>query len=178
VVALGEGVGGELVGRRVVTNLKGSGGYAERAVVSATGWRSTMRSRYSRMAGRLGLLRAAAPRSGERVLIEAAAGGVGSLLVQLARNAGATVVALAGGARKVEFAAELGAHHAIDYSAPGWAEQVGDAVGAVDVVFDGVGGEIGEIAFDLLDRGGPLFSYGLASGAWTEVSAERRPPVA
>ena len=178
VLAVGEGVDGELIGSRVVTSLNGSGGYAERAAVGAAAPFDVpdglaLDDAVALLAdGRTAtaLIRAAEVRPGDRVLVEAAAGGVGSLLVQLARNAGARVIAVAGGARKTELAAELGADHAFDYSTPDWAGRVRTAVGAVDVVFDGVGGEIGATAFSLLDRGGRLFSYGLASGAWTPVS--------
>ena len=180
VLAVGAGVGGELVGKRVVTSLNGSGGYAERAAVAAAVPFDVpdglaLDEAVALLAdGRTatGLIRAAGVREGDRVLVEAAAGGVGSLLVQLARNAGARVVAVAGGARKGQLAAELGAGHAIDYSSADWGDHVRDAVGAVDVVFDGVGGEIGATAFSLLDPGGRFLSYGLASGAWTPVSEE------
>jgi NADPH2:quinone reductase len=112
------------------------------------------------------LLAMAALRPADRVLVEAAAGGVGSLLVQLARRAGATVIAAAGGARKAAVAKELGADRVVDYSVPGWAAEAG----RVDVVLDGVGGEVGATAFSLLDRGGRMIVYGLASGAWAPVS--------
>jgi NADPH2:quinone reductase len=111
------------------------------------------------------------------VLVEAAAGGVGSLLVQLARNAGARVVAAAGGQRKVSLAAHIGATLAVDYSTPGWADRVRAQAGAIDVVFDGVGGEIGRTAVDLLRDGGRCLLYGMASGAFTQVpddEADRR----
>ena len=58
------------------------------------------------------------------VLVTAAAGGLGSLLVQAARNAGATVVGVAGGPDKVRRVSELGAAVAVDYSAPGWSDAV------------------------------------------------------
>jgi NADPH:quinone reductase-like Zn-dependent oxidoreductase len=58
---------------------------------------------------------------GERVLVEAAGGGVGSLLVQLARARGATVVAAAGDSRKRELAADLGAEVTVDYRDDRWA---------------------------------------------------------
>ncbi|WP_431928164.1 zinc-binding dehydrogenase [Amycolatopsis tucumanensis] len=179
----GNGVGGvvlsgpdELVGARVVTSLNGSGGYAERVVVDAAApFRVpdglALDDAVALLAdGRTAtaLIRAAGVSAGERVLVEAAAGGVGSLLVQLARNAGATVIAAAGGARKTAVARDLGADLVVDYTQPDWAARVGP----VDVVFDGVGGAIGAAAFGLVQRGGRHFSYGLASGAWTEVSEE------
>ncbi|NIH87367.1 zinc-binding dehydrogenase [Amycolatopsis granulosa] len=179
----GNGVGGvvlagpdDLVGAAVVTSLTGSGGYAERAVVDATApFRVpdglALDDAVALLAdGRtaMALIRAAGVSAGERVLVLAAAGGVGSILVQLARNAGATVVAAAGGARKTAVALDLGAETAVDYTRPDWAGEAGP----VDVVFDGVGGAIGAAAFGLVRRGGRHFSYGLASGGWTEVSEE------
>jgi len=115
------------------------------------------------------LVSSAALVPGERVLVEAAAGGVGSLLVQLATAAGARVVAAAGGPRKLDLARSLGAEVAVDYGAPGWAEAVRSAVGGLDVVFDGVGGEVARAAFGLLERGGRMVSFGLASGTWSDV---------
>jgi NADPH2:quinone reductase len=174
VTAVGEGVDGDLVGRQVVTSLKGTGGYAERVVVPAGApfvvpEGLPLDAAVALLAdGRTakGLIHTAAVGEGDRVLVEAAAGGVGSLLVQLAKQAGATVIAAAGGPRKVAVAAELGADRAVDYSAPGWAEEVG----RVDVVFDGVGGEVGATAFSLLEPGGRQVVYGLASGAWAPIS--------
>ncbi len=114
------------------------------------------------------LVDAAAVRPGERVLVEAAAGGVGTLLVQLARAAGATVVAAAGGARKLELARSLGADVAVDYTEAGWAQRAGD----LDVVFDGVGGEIARAAFEQLAPGGRMLSFGLASGSWAAIDPD------
>ncbi|MFI0353468.1 zinc-binding dehydrogenase [Actinomadura sp. 9N407] len=177
VAAVGEGVDGSLLGTRVVTGMGGSGGYAERAVVDAAGLFAVpeglgLDDAVALLAdGRTAtmMLRAAAPRTGERVLVEAAAGGVGTLLVQLAKAAGATVVAAAGGERKLELARELGADEVVDYGRPGWT----DSVRAVDVVFDGVGGEIGRAAFDLLAKGGRMVSFGLASGEWAGIPEEK-----
>ncbi|MEV6522752.1 zinc-binding dehydrogenase [Longispora sp. NPDC051575] len=175
VAAVGAGVDPALVGTRVVTSLGGSGGYAERAAVDAAQLIPVPDGVPLDVAVALladgrtatALVRAAAPRPGERVLVEAAAGGVGTLLVQLARAAGATVVAAVGGPRKAQVARDLGAETVVDYTAPGWT----DEAGPVDVVFDGVGGEIGRAAFGLLGRGGRMFTYGLASGAWADIPA-------
>jgi NADPH2:quinone reductase len=114
------------------------------------------------------LFDAAAVKAGETVLVEAAAGGVGSLLVQLAAGAGARVVAAAGGARKAELALSLGAERAVDYLRADWAERAGP----VDVVFDGVGGAIARSAFELLRSGGRFSSYGMASGTFAGISDE------
>lgn len=180
VVSVGTEADEGLVGKRVVSSTGGSGGYAERAVVDAAGLVVVpdglgLDSAVALMAdGRTAtmLVRAAGLRGGERVLVEAAAGGVGTLLVQLARTAGARVVAAAGGARKFELARELGAEVAVDYREQGWADLVREAVGGVDVVFDGVGGAVAQSAFGLLDGGGRMLSFGMASGEWADISDE------
>jgi NADPH2:quinone reductase len=185
VAAVGEGVEPALSGARVISTTGGSGGYAERAAVPAGGLIPVpdglgLRDAVALLAdGRTAtsLVRGAEVRPGETVLVEAAAGGVGSLLVQLARNGGARVAAVARGRRKLRLAAELGAEVAVDYGEPGWAEHVRDDVGDVDVVFDGVGGDIGRAAFDLVRAGGRFCPFGLASGSFTaipdELAAER-----
>jgi NADPH2:quinone reductase len=180
VAEVGPGVEEELVGRRVVSSMGGSGGYAELAVVDAAGVIEVpdalgLDAAVALLAdGRtaVSLVRAAQPRAGERLLVEAAAGGVGSLLVQLAHAEGADVVAAAGGERKLELARELGARVAVDYREPDWAERVREACGGLDVVFDGVGGAIARAAFELLAPGGRMVSFGLASGEWAQVSEE------
>jgi NADPH:quinone reductase len=180
VASVGPGVDAELIGRRVVASLGGSGGYAERVAVAAQRLLEVpagvaLRDAVALLAdGRtaLSLVRLASPREGETVLVEAAAGGVGTLLVQLARNAGAQVVALAGGERKLAVTRELGADVAIDYREDGWARQVREAVGGVDIAFDGVGGDIGLAAFDLLRTGGRFCPFGMASGSFTPIPEE------
>jgi NADPH:quinone reductase len=164
VAAAGGGVGEALVGRRVVSSLGGSGGYAELAVVDVGGIVEVpdgveLDAAVALLAdGRTAtsLVRAAAPQAGERALVEAAAGGVGSLLVQLSVSAGAVVIAAAGGERKLELARSLGAEHAVDYTDRRWPERVGE----VDIVFDGVGGETAAEAFKLLAPGGRMVSSG------------------
>jgi NADPH2:quinone reductase len=187
----GNGVGGvvasagaeadeRLVGKRVVASTGGSGGYAERAAVDAAGLVEVpegleLDDAVALLAdGRtaMTLVRKACLREGERVLVEAAAGGVGTLLVQLARAARTRVIATAGGPHKVEVARAIGVEVAVDYREPGWAERVREAVGAVDVVFDGVGGHLGESAFGLLERGGRMVRFGMASGEWAKISDE------
>ncbi|NUR29950.1 MAG: zinc-binding dehydrogenase [Catenulispora sp.] len=173
--AVGPGLDPALVGARVVGSTGGAGGYAELALVPADVLYRVpdtlaLDAAVALLAdGRTAslLLAAAAIKPGDRVLIEAAAGGVGTLLTQLARAAGATVIALAGGPRKTQLATELGAHLAVDYLAPDWPARL-DA--PADVVFDGVGGDIGRAAFDLLAPGGRMLTYGLSSGEWTPLS--------
>ena len=182
---LGNGVAGRIasagaeghqavVQRRVMTSLDGTGGYAERAVanvqrlVDIPGQLGTPEALALLADGRTAVLlaRTASIQPGETVLVEAAAGGVGSLLIQLARLVGARVVAVAGGQRKLAVASELGADEFVDYSRLHWEGQI---EGGVDVVFDGVGGEIGSTAFRLVRPGGRFCGFGMASGAFADI---------
>ncbi|GAA2412867.1 hypothetical protein GCM10010404_83520 [Nonomuraea africana] len=171
VVAVGPGADTALIGRRVATTTGGSGGYAEKVAVSA----STVIPIPDRLGfqdavglvndGRtaLGIARAVAPKAGEWVLIGAAGGGVGSLLIQVAKQAGARVVATASSEAKLDLAARRGADVAIDYSRSGWEERVREATGdaGVDVACDATGGDIGRATFELVARGG-----GSSRSAW------------
>jgi NADPH:quinone reductase len=174
--AVGEGVDGAWAGRRVVAHLgPASGGYAELAVRDVEAVHALPDGLADEVAvamigtGRttLAILEAAQLTRDDRVLVTAAAGGIGSLLVQAARGAGATVVAAAGGAEKVERARALGADMALDYGEPDWAA----AAGAVTVALDGVGGEIGRAALEALAPGGRLVLFGLSSGTLTPLTA-------
>jgi len=188
---LGNGVGGTvaeagggadpgLIGRRVVASLNGTGGYASRAVADAARLLEVpaalaVRDAVALLAdGRtaLSLAGVAGLLPGDTVLVEAAAGGVGTLLVQLARNAGTRVVGLARGERKLEIIQELGADVAVDYGDGDWPRRVRDAVGGVDVVFDGVGGDIGRTAFGLLRPGGRFCPFGMASGSFAGITGD------
>ena len=173
VAAVGAGADPALIGRRVVTSTGGAGGYAERVVVPAE---SLVRvpdglaldAAVALLAdGRTAtmLFEAAGVREGERVLVEAAAGGVGTLLVQLAHAAGAHVIGAAGGERKLALASASAPTRARLHRAG-----LGAGGGPVDVVFDGVGGAIARAAFGLLGEGGRMVSFGLASGSWSDVS--------
>jgi NADPH:quinone reductase len=179
VAEAGPGVDQGLVGRRVVTSLSGTGGYAERAVAAAGALVEVsgvpLRDAVALLAdGRtaFALVARAQLHPGDTAVVEAAAGGVGTLLVQLARNAGARVVALASSQAKLAVAGDLGAEVTVGYGEAGWADKVRQAVGGVDVVFDGVGGDIGLAAFGLLRPGGRFCPFGLASGLFTPVPAE------
>jgi NADPH2:quinone reductase len=174
----GNGVGGAIAGTgaRVISSTGGSGAYAERVAIpaaSAIPVPDGLPMRYAVALlsdGRtaLGLIRRAGVSPGEVVLVEAAAGGVGSLLLQLAKQAGAYVVAAASGEQKLEFASYLGADAVVDYSTPDWAKWLEP----VDVVFDGIGGDIGHAAFGLLRRGGRHCAFGMASGRFAAITEE------
>jgi NADPH:quinone reductase len=180
VTEAGDGVDRGLIGRRVVASLNGTGGYASRAVTDTARLLEVpggveLRDAVALLAdGRtaLSLAELAETRPGDTVLVEAAAGGVGTLLVQLARNAGARVAGLARGEWKLGIVRGLGADVAVDYGDGDWPQRVRDAVGGVDVVFDGVGGEIGRAAFGLLRPGGRFCPFGMASGSFAGVTGE------
>jgi len=98
-----------------------------------------------------GLFDRAGLRAGERVLIHGASGGVGIFAVQLARRAGASVIATAS-ANNTEFLKRLGAEEVIDYRAGRFEEHVG----GIDVVFDCVGGTIRERSWNVLKPAGRI----------------------
>ena len=177
VAALGEGVEGPAEGARVVAVL-GSGGYAEYAV-APTGMVVEVPEGVDLPSATAALLvqgitaygvlhDAAGLREGESVLVQAAAGGVGSLAVQLARLAGAsTVVGTAGSAEKRELVSSLlGADRVVDYGREGWTDEVLEATGGsgVDVVLESVGGEAGAASFGCLAPLGRMVMFGAASG--------------
>ncbi|MEU3769335.1 zinc-binding dehydrogenase [Amycolatopsis keratiniphila] len=108
--------------------------------------------------------------AGERILVMPGVGGLGSVLVQLARAAGATVVAAVRGEEKAAIARKLGAEP-VDYSAADWTGDVLALTGGhrLDVVFDGVGGELGAASLALLANGGRFSGYGMSSGTETVI---------
>ncbi|WP_349903436.1 quinone oxidoreductase family protein [Parafrigoribacterium humi] len=105
-------------------------------------------------------------RAGQTVLVHAAAGAVGSAVVQLCALAGARVVATASTPRKLERALEAGASVAINYTDGDFREQVRGAFKSerpIDLVIDSVGGDVFVKSLDLLGRGGRLVGIGQAS---------------
>ena len=181
VIAVGEGLDPAWLGRRVVAGTGDTGGFAERAVAAAEDvfpvpdelGLPEATALCSDGSTALGLVEQAGIGAGDRVLVEAAAGGVGTLLVQLGRAAGAHVIGAARGPAKLELARRIGADVVVDYAGPGWTERVLEAGGGVGptVVFDGVGGEIGRAAFEMTARGGRFSVHGASSGQVTRVDA-------
>lgn len=109
---------------------------------------------------------------GDILLVHAAAGGVGTFLVQWGAALGATVIALAGSDEKVATALGNGAAHGFNSRHEGWVEKVRAATGqrGVDVVYDGVGKATFEASLDCLRPRGLMVSYGNASGPVTGVN--------
>lgn len=167
------------VGRRVVADTPEDGGYREQALVPVDRLipvpdgvdlaAAAALLHDGRTA--LALIEATDPQPGEWVMVLGAAGGLGALLVQLARRAGARVLAAARGEHKLALAARLGAEATVDYTRPGWVEQAVELTGGhgADVIFDGVGGEIGRAAFGVTAVGGRFSAHGAPAGGFAPI---------
>ncbi|GGX63658.1 oxidoreductase [Streptomyces minutiscleroticus] len=181
VESLGDGVDPAWLGRRVVAHLGfAPGGYAELAVTDADRLHDVPENLDFAQAvamigtGRtaMGILQFAEPDPGTVAVVPAAAGGIGTLIAQYAKNAGATVVGLAGGPEKTARVAAAGADHAVDYTAPDWPDRVRALLGGrpATVVFDGVGGDVARAAVGLLGPGGRHLVFGWSSGGLRDGS--------
>lgn len=108
---------------------------------------------------------------GESVVVGSAAGGVGSLAVQLGTALGAKVIATASSEEKRALALELGAHAAIDSGPEDLKDRIIAANGGVpvDVVFELAGGQVFEESYNALAPLGRLVVYGIASREQNEV---------
>jgi NADPH2:quinone reductase len=176
VSTVGPDVDPQWIGRRVVARSGPSGGYVEQAVVPVGGLVVVPDAVSSRDAAAvlhdgvtaLALADIVKIVAGDRVLVTAAGGGLGAILVQLAHAAGATVVAAARGAAKLERIRALGADVVVDYTTAHWADQVGD----LDVVLDGAGGDYGRAAFELVVAGGRFSAHGTPAGGFASADPD------
>lgn len=102
---------------------------------------------------------------GDKVLIHAAAGGVGTALVQMALNAGCTIYGTCSSTNKVKYLKAQGVHHTINYMTSDFAEEIERLEGKkkLDTVFDPIGGKSARKGFRLLQAGGKLICYGVSS---------------
>ncbi len=112
-------------------------------------------------------------RAGDVVIVHAAAGGVGSAALALAVAAGARVIATAGGAAKTGACLAAGAWRAVDHRQSDYEERIREAVGpeGADLVFDPVGGRVGELSMRLLAWEGRYLVIGFASGDLPRIRA-------
>lgn len=166
----GPGVDRSLIGTRVAVPLfaigRGSGGYAEFVAVDAGAVVPLPDAVSFTMAvalmvqglTALHLLRSS-PVNGKIVLVNAAAGGVGSLLLQLARRDHAKmVIAAASSEEKRALSLSFGADHVVDYTAPRWQEEVKGLSGGLgaDIIYETVGGAVSRATLDALAPCGEL----------------------
>lgn len=107
---------------------------------------------------------------GENLLVHAAAGGIGTAVLQMGKHLGARVIATAGTPAKLDLCRELGADVTIDYGAGGFADAVLEATGGVgvDVAFDSVGGAVTEETFRCMAFGGRHLIAGFTSDIGVE----------
>jgi NADPH2:quinone reductase len=110
---------------------------------------------------------------GQSVLIHAGAGGVGMAAVQLAKGAGATVIATASRQEKLERLKALGLDHGIDYATESFVEHVNQLTDSrgVEVVLDSIGGQNLVDSVGVLAYRGTLVSVGVAARAGSEIEA-------
>jgi NADPH2:quinone reductase len=175
-VVLGSEVAGDLAdGRRVVAFTSGGGGYAEALVVPAgalvplpegASYAEGAAFLLTFLTAYIPLTRQVRVGEGSVVLVFAAAGGVGTAVVQVARALGARVVAAVGSAAKLDVCRELGAEAAYVY------DELPDDL-TVDIVFDPVGGELFAGSFARLRPLGSVIAIGSAGGAWPSVDPAR-----
>jgi len=103
---------------------------------------------------------------GDTCLVHAGAGGVGHLLIQMAKARGATVFATVGSQEKAAVATAAGADHVINYAESDFKDAVEEIAGPkpLSVVYDGVGADTFERGLELLGRRGVMVTFGNASG--------------
>lgn len=175
VAAIGKGAGRFSVGDRVIFT-PSTGAFAERCAVSeqlampipagldfgqAAGFTITYSTSYHALVQHAGL------KEGETVLVLGAAGGVGITAVEIAKALGARVIAAASTDEKLEFAKSAGADETVNYAETSIKDAVREITGGngADIIYDPVGGELGEQALRAIARGGRYLVIGFASGA-------------
>jgi NADPH:quinone reductase len=180
VVEAGEGVATPVGTRVIALATPPAGAMAERVVVEADAVLAIPDDMPASAAaalhitygtGHVALHRRAGLQAGETLLVHAGAGGVGSAAIQLGLAAGATVIATAGGADKVDLLRRLGAHVAVDYRDQDFVEvvkEVTEGRGA-DVVYDPVGGDTFDRSRRCIAWEGRILIVGFAGGRIAEA---------
>ena len=168
-------------GRRVAAMTGGRGGYAELALVpeemafdvpEGLGSHEALALLIQGLTAWHLLRTSARVQPGESVVVHAAAGGTGSLAVQLAKDFGAApVIATASTPEKRDLALAIGADAAVDSDPDGLAERLAEAArGDVDVVLDAIGGEVFEQSMQVLAPFGRMVTYGVSGGKTNTVN--------
>jgi NADPH:quinone reductase-like Zn-dependent oxidoreductase len=177
ILELGEGVGDLKHGQRVIAGTD-FGGYASQVVVPADGvlalpdglsFEQGAAIPVNYGTAWMGLVGFGSLQPGERVLIHAAAGGVGIAATQVAKRHGAEVYGTASPGKHARIS-ELGVDHPLDYTTAGWERGLPE----LDVIMDAIGGKSLRRSYELLGGGGRLIAF----GASAIVSGERRNPIA
>lgn len=174
--AVGPDVTGLAIGDRVAWAGLPVGGYAEARLLPAERLLKLPPPISERIAGaamlrgltaHMLLRRVWSVRSGDVVLVHAAAGGLGMMLTQWARRLGATVIGTVGSEEKAELAKRHGLHHAILYRQVDFVKAVLDLTDGrgADVAYDGVGGDVLTRTLDCVRRFGMVVSVGQAAGS-------------
>lgn len=176
ILAVGEGVEGLSIDDAVVALVAG-GGYGDIArapagsvlpapagidLIAAAGLPETVFTVWTNVFDRAGL------KPGERFLVHGGASGIGTTAIQMAAAHGATVIATAGSADKVEACKALGASLALNYREDDWAGAVKDAGGA-DVILDMVGGDYVAKNLSILNMDGRLVQIAFLKGSRVEI---------
>ena len=180
VLTVGEGVDLSPGQRVIATPPLPNGGYAEKVAVPAGSvfavpdsipFESAAALPITYQTSHVALHRRANFRPGETVLVHAGAGGVGSAAIQLARAAGARVIATAGGAEKVAVCRRLGAEIIVDYREEDFIKVVKEATEGrgADVIFDPVGGDIFDGSRRCVAFEGRILVIGFAGGRIAEA---------
>jgi NADPH:quinone reductase-like Zn-dependent oxidoreductase len=173
VLAVGPGVEGLTPGQRVMAGVR-FGGYAEQVVAKAAdviplpdalSFEQGAAIPVNYATAWSGLIRYGNLQPGERVLLHAAAGGVGIAATQIAKHHGAEVYGTASPG-KHEAIRGFGVDHALDYTQPGWERDLPQ----FDVIMDAIGGKSFRTSYDLLAPGGRLVAF----GASAVMSGEKR----
>ncbi|HZP98901.1 MAG TPA: NADPH:quinone oxidoreductase family protein [Reyranella sp.] len=181
VVALGPGVTGLKVGQRIATGVS-QGGFAEfataiaaNAVVlpetmpyaQATNFPTLYPTAYGALKWKADL------QAGEVLLVHGAGGGSGLTGIEVGKAMGATVIASAGGADKLEAARQAGADHLIDYRSEDLRAKVLELTGGrgADVIYDPVGGSAFDVSLRCVAPEGRIIPMGFASGTIPQIPA-------
>jgi len=178
--AVGESVTRFKIGDRVAYSLGALGAYAEAHVVNenravklpdAISFDIAAASLLKGMTARYLLRKTFRVERGHAIVVHAAAGGVGQILVQWGKHLGARVIATVGSEGKAEIARELGADEVLVQGRDDVAKRVREITGiGADVVYDGVGKDTWDASLDSLRPLGMMVSYGNASGAVPPIS--------
>ncbi len=182
IIKIGSGVDPKMLGKRVVAFTR-FGGYAKHSITfsDAVAEIDNMSTNDALSLSTQGvtayyMANYVAPiKRGEYVLIHAAAGGVGTLLIQLAKNAGAIVIAKVSSEEKVQKCKELGADFAVNYKSVNYVSEIEKLIGnkKIDVSFNPVGGKTFKMDKELMGFGTRIFLFGgseLAEGRFGILS--------